>query len=203
MRVHSYVIEHDLGFAPNPFHRVCTLACCKPRIRKYAKLGELIIGTGATKPQKRGHLAYWMKVDEIITFDEYWERPEFRAKRPYMLGTRKQRYGDNIYHTNPATGQYDQEDSFHSELGGGMSVGNRGRDTGTTNRVLLGRDYAYWGGAGPKIPAALADFVVSGTGHKNHFDPERIAALEAWLTTLPERGYVAEPAHWQFLKDQS
>jgi hypothetical protein len=144
-----------------------------------------------------------MKIDEIISFDEYWSRPEFRAKRPYMTGTRKQRYGDNIYHTNPETGEYDQEDSFHSELGGGLSVGNRARDTGSTDRVLLGRNFAYWGGAGPKVPEALADFVVAGTGHKNHFAAERIAALEAWLATLSERGYVAEPAHWRFLKDQS
>ena len=37
MTLFSYVIEHDLGFAPNPFHGVCTLACCKPQIRKIAK----------------------------------------------------------------------------------------------------------------------------------------------------------------------
>ena len=43
----SYVIEHDLGFAPNPFHGACTLACCKPVIRKRAQLGDYILGTGA------------------------------------------------------------------------------------------------------------------------------------------------------------
>jgi hypothetical protein len=35
-----YVVKHDGGFAPNPFHGFCTLACCKPKIRKGAKEGD-------------------------------------------------------------------------------------------------------------------------------------------------------------------
>lgn len=69
MNVFTYVVEHDLGFAPNPFHGVCTLACCKPRIRRKAERGDIVLGTGAALPQLRGHLTYWMQVDEITTFD--------------------------------------------------------------------------------------------------------------------------------------
>ena len=82
MDVFSYVIEHDLGFAPNPFHGVCTLACCKPEIRKKAQVGDLILGMGAVKPKLSGHLCYWMWVDEVLSFDEYWADPRFRRKRP-------------------------------------------------------------------------------------------------------------------------
>ena len=32
--VYEYVMTSDSGFAPNPFHGTCTLACCKPKIRK-------------------------------------------------------------------------------------------------------------------------------------------------------------------------
>lgn len=32
--VYEYVMTSDSGFAPNPFHGACTLACCKPKIRK-------------------------------------------------------------------------------------------------------------------------------------------------------------------------
>ena len=32
-RVFSYVVVHDTGFSPNPFHGLLTLACCKPLIR--------------------------------------------------------------------------------------------------------------------------------------------------------------------------
>ena len=34
MIVYEYVMKCDTGFAPNPFYGTCTLACCKPRIRK-------------------------------------------------------------------------------------------------------------------------------------------------------------------------
>ena len=44
MRVFSYVVMHDSGFAPNPFHGHCTLACCKPKIRSQAKAGDIVIG---------------------------------------------------------------------------------------------------------------------------------------------------------------
>jgi hypothetical protein len=40
MQVYSYVIDHDPGFAPNPFHGICTLAGCKPKIRQYTEVGD-------------------------------------------------------------------------------------------------------------------------------------------------------------------
>lgn len=141
MTLFSYVIEHDLGFAPNPFHRVCTLACCKPQIRKVAKAGDLILGTGAAGPKLTGHLCYWMRVDELLTFDEYWNDHRFRRKKPVMTGTTYLRYGDNIYHHRRGGGGYEQEDSFHSLEDGSVSLGDLHRDTGTTDKVLIGREF--------------------------------------------------------------
>ena len=57
-----------------------------------------MLGTGAVKPKLRGHLTFWMRVDEVITFDEYWQDRRFRRKKPRMSGTTCLRYGDNIYH---------------------------------------------------------------------------------------------------------
>jgi hypothetical protein len=45
----TYVIARDFGFAPNPFHGVCTLATCKPGIRKSASVGDWILGIGGKK----------------------------------------------------------------------------------------------------------------------------------------------------------
>ena len=56
MKIHSYVIDHDLGFAPNPFYGVCTLAACKPRIRGHAKIGDYVIGTGSKRKNINGRL---------------------------------------------------------------------------------------------------------------------------------------------------
>lgn len=74
----SYIVARDFGFAPNPFHGVCTLATCKPKIRKLAALDEWIVGIG---PAERDHpLVYFMQVDERLTFNEYWADPRFFLK---------------------------------------------------------------------------------------------------------------------------
>jgi Nucleotide modification associated domain 2 len=195
--VFSYVIEHDLGFAPNPFHGACTLACCKPQIRKKAKIGDYVLGTGAVKPNLRGHLTFWMQVDEITTFDEYWNDVRFRRKKANMAGTTFLRYGDNIYHRDGGD-QYRQEDSFHSRDDGSVSLGDLKRDTGTTDKVLIGHRFAFWGREGLKMPDHLTCFLKSGPAHRCNFTEEQIEALLQWLNTLP-RGYLGEPAHWQFL----
>jgi hypothetical protein len=42
MRAYRYVIQHDEGSAPN-YEPPVTLAICKPRIRKGARAGDLVI----------------------------------------------------------------------------------------------------------------------------------------------------------------
>src|SRR6266853_812342 len=145
MRLYSYVIARDYGFAPNPFYGVCTLATCKPKIRATAKIGDWVIATGSKPNKLEGRLVYAMNVEEILTFDQYWEDPRFRQKRPLLNGSLKQRYGDNIYHRDKKTGKWVQENSHHSLVNGNPNPGNIKRDTGTTIRVLLGGKYGYWG----------------------------------------------------------
>lgn len=197
LKLHTYVIEHDLGFAPNPFFGACTLACCKPDIRIHAKLGHIVMGTGGAKAGRQGYLTYWMRVEEIISFDRFWDDPRFVLKKPEMRGSAMQRHGDNIYHRDRETGEWRWVDSFHSEPGGQLSASNLERDTGRTDRVLIGREFAYWGVRGPKIPDALADFVVKRQGWKCNFSRDRLAAMLAWLGTQPERGFLGEPADWE------
>jgi hypothetical protein len=93
MRLHSYIGEHDVGFAPNPFHGICTLSACKPPVRKYAKIGDYVIGTGTAKRRLQGRLVYLMKVSKIIGFDDYWIAPGFARKKAVMNGSFVQRYG--------------------------------------------------------------------------------------------------------------
>ena len=46
MKIYSYIVKRDYGFAPNPFYGYCTLATCKPVIRKHAEIGDIIVGIG-------------------------------------------------------------------------------------------------------------------------------------------------------------
>lgn len=174
---------------------ICTLANCKPQIRKAANVGDLIIGTGSADIDAASRLVYWMRVAEIVTFDEYWSTPQFGRKKPIMNGSLMQRYGDNIYYTG-ADGTYRQLNSFHSNEDGSLSIPNRARDTGTTSKVLIGGEFAYYGKAAPSIPLPLRFVVKIGPGHKCRFADSERAALEDWLETLPGRGYVDEPGRW-------
>ena len=139
-----------------------------------------------------------MRVEEIIPFDEYWADRRYGRKKPVMNGTTFLRYGDNIYHRD-SNGDYQQEYSFHSREDGSVSVGDLDRDTGTTNRVLLAREFAFWGRSGIKLPNELTRFVKKGPSHKCNFSAEEVQAFLHWLGTRPERGFIDEPAHWQFL----
>lgn len=55
MNCFRYKIEHDYGFAPNPFHGTLSLATCKGPIRqnKNLKVGDWIVGFGSEKREKR------------------------------------------------------------------------------------------------------------------------------------------------------
>lgn len=59
MRVHTYVIAVDSGGAPNYDAPAVTLAVCKPRIRKKARIGDLVLPspttgpTGDSRPRRR------------------------------------------------------------------------------------------------------------------------------------------------------
>ncbi|MCC5611624.1 hypothetical protein LC612_34055 [Nostoc sp. CHAB 5834] len=201
MMVYSYVIEHDLGFAPNPFHGYCSLATCKPDIRKAAKVGDIIIGTGATSTGLSQNMVYWMEVGEITDFDRYGLERRFRAKRPDMAAPGKvERYGDNIYTRDPDNGSFNQAFSFHSNADGSCNEANLKRDTAKTQRVLIGREFAYFGVGAPKISENMHDLIKKGPGHKCRFTPERAQIFKDWAKQQAGRGYLGKPTHWQFLK---
>lgn len=199
MRLHSYIVEHDLGFAPNPFHGVCTLAACKPRIRRYATVGDYVIGTGSKKRQLQGRLIYIMRIAEIIDFDDYWDDPRFWRKKPVMNGSVSQRYGDNIYHRQQRGGPWLQEDSFHSLEGGLPNLENLRIDTGSTDRVLIADRFIYWGGEGPQIPLKFEELIQKTQGHKSIDDKIKISAFVEWASSMGQDNTVmGDPCEWRF-----
>src|SRR6266511_3800618 len=170
-RLFSYVVLRDFGFAPNPFHGVCTLATCKPLIRKNVEIGDYVLGTGTVQCFPPGQVIYAMGVTEAMFFDHYWVDPRFALKRPFLHGSIKSQYGDNIYHR---VGElWVQEDSHHSYPGGVQNDHNLGRDT-SVDRVLISTHFTYWGGGGPVVPTRFRewgefDIVHEGIGHQCRF----------------------------------
>jgi hypothetical protein len=116
-----------------------------------------------------------------------------------MNGSRMQQYGDNIYYKNSENGEWHQANSFHSAEDGSLSPPNIERDTGITERVLIGQNFSYWGVEGPLIPEALGDFVHTTQGHRCRYKPDRIAAFLAWLDSVPRPIMIGRPANWPAL----
>ena len=63
VKLMAYIVRHDSGFSPNPFGGVCTLACCKPAIRRSAE------GNGRFVSQTT-HFATELRKDGLISNKE-------------------------------------------------------------------------------------------------------------------------------------
>lgn len=163
--LYTYVIARDFGFAPNPFHGVCTLATCKPGIRKSAKVGDWILGIGGKKlgsAYKKCILL--MRVSEKISFQNYWDDSRFVLKKPCRNGSHVKMLGDNIYHKN-VNDEWIQEDSHHSNADGTTHQINLGRDTGASDQVLISSFFFYFGEKAVLVDLESIDYV-SGLGFK-------------------------------------
>lgn len=179
--VYFYVVNYDLGFAPNPFDGVCTLACCMPTVRRTARLGDWIVGMGGRALKATGSCIYAMRVDGDLSFDQYWASERFRGKRPARNGSRKKMVGDNIYHRDPATGLWLQENSVHSRLDGGQDALNTRHDT-QTDRILFSDKFFYFGASAPAVPPAMLKQIgfKNGRGHRK-YDLKKCGSFLAWV----------------------
>lgn len=157
-RVFIYPMSYDLGFAPNPYNGFCTLACCKPRIRRVAKTGDWVIGMGGTKLRAAGRCVFAMRVTEAMTFDQYSTDPRFLTRRPVRNGTRKKLVGDNVYSRASIEDAWLQADCVHSLEDGTQCQANTDHDT-QTNRVLISDHFIYFGSSAPSVPQWLLEDV--------------------------------------------
>ena len=106
-------------------------------------------------------------------------------------------FGDNVYHHDTANDGWIQERSFHSDENSLHGEGNLRRDTGSTDRVLIGRDFAYWGAEGPRPPEQFKEFIWTGRGQVyNVQNEERKEAFIVWLQSQSDRGLINDPADW-------
>jgi hypothetical protein len=200
--LYSYVVARDYGFAPNPFFGVCTLATCKPKIRKAATVGDWVMGTGSKQHNREKHVVFAMRVTCAMTFEGYWSHPNFQTKKVNLRGSKKQAFGDNIYSRDGASGDWCQANSHHSFHDGSPNPLNVTADTGT-NRILLSDDFVYWGGSGPELPNQFLCYGpyhesdCAGRGQRNNFPAQIVEGLISWIRSLNESGYCGEPLDWR------
>lgn len=190
MRLYKYVITRDFGFAPNPYYGACTLATCKPKIRKTAQINDWIAGFGGSATPVKGCLVYMMKVSKKITFDEYWKDELFNKKKPTFSKSGKASYGDNIYHHNEK-GEWIQENSHHS-FENGVNYTNLNKDT-SQDAVLISDKFWYFGNNACRLPIQFNSTIYSGRAHKIEDKEIIIKSLVDWLEINFEEGINGRP----------
>ena len=176
MNCFRYKIEHDWGFAPNPFHGTLTLATCKGDIRGCKELhkGDWIVGFGSKSMGNLGKMIYAMRIDDMLTFDQYYARRKFIQ--------------DECAHSH-------DDWSFYQE--------HYDRDT-KCDKVLLSNTFYYFGDHCIDIPEdyfyiRLGDSDMR--GNMKYTDlvgkDAKIQAFVDWLESSFEPGIHGDPCNWK------
>lgn len=193
--LYSYVLRFDDGAAPNPFWNICSLAICKPKIRKQAKVGDWVVGTGSANskisPNRTrdfaGKLVYAMKVSKTMSFQRYdsFCKEELTNKIPSWYSRDwRMRLGDCIYEY--LGGKLPRvRKGVHTER-------NRKKDLSGT-RVLLSNNFYYFGSEPVVIPDNLRTIVQPGQGHKKTDNTVILMRLEEWLSQFEANKIYSEP----------
>lgn len=201
MKCWRYKLDHDYGFAPNPFWGIMTLATCKEQLRKSSNLqiGDWIVGLGSKSMGNIGHMIYAMKVEQIITFDEYWNNPIYACKRPVTNGTLCQMYGDNVYHTDQRTGNMIQEHCAHSISSNEPNMGHYKSDISGKN-VILSKEFYYFGDHCPLLPKEynyISNIHNRGNRQYSDLSEEQVKSFVSWLESKYTVGIHGDPCNWK------
>ena len=187
MSIYSYVLRYDDGVAPNPFHDVCTLAICKPKIRKYASKNDWVIGTGSrdnvNKYDNIPRIIYAMKIEDKKSLTDYFDDPKFLNKRPKWNSPKPSDWtGDNIYEMK--NGKVIQHPSVHSN-GNNEDEESKLHDLSGEN-VLISRNFWYWGKNALILPDDFSQFPKKGQSHKIITNENLIKKFEEWVHIQPK-----------------
>lgn len=171
MRLFSYTVAYDYGSAPNPYFNVCTLAICKPVIRRVAEVGDWIAGLSGNK------LVYAMLVTKKLTLSDYDVhcRQYLPGKIPdWTSGNYSRIVGDCIYDYSEGERPLLRE-SVHDD-------GNIESDLGG-EYALLSDDFYYFGDKEIELPVKFGD-IRHGRGHKSNVNDPYKNDFVIWLRGL-------------------
>jgi len=144
---------------------------------------------GGARLKATGRCIYAMRITETMTFNDYWTDTRFLDKRPVRTGSSTMMVGDNIYHRDDTDTPWQQIDSHHSNPDGTINPLNVDKDT-SADRVLISRDFYYFGKAAPLVPKAI----LQGLGYKNgighrKFNSGQSEAFLVWFRNEHRRGH--------------
>lgn len=179
MTLFSYVIRHDGGSAPNPFHGICTLVICKPVIRRTAKINDWVVGLGGKNSpigDASGQVVYAMKITKEMSMEEYdtFCQKNYHEKIPdWDSGDYMKRIGDCIYDFSGRQSNPKIRKAVHTEKNMETDLGGR--------RALLSTEFYYFGNNPEPLPDNLKGIIKQGQGHRSSSNDEYIEDFIEWI----------------------
>lgn len=195
-KIYSYVLRYDDGGAPNPYGGLCTLAICKPQIRRNAEIGDWVVGTGSKNARCNdgntydlsNHLTYAMKITDVKSFKEYDDfcNSDIPSKIPiWSSKVWPEKMGDCIYDYNAANAVPLQRAGVHKLV-------NMDHDLNGKN-VLLSNHFYYFGEAAIEIPDHLETIIKRHQGHRKITNTNIIFQFEEWISKYESNKLYGEP----------
>jgi hypothetical protein len=179
-RLFTYTIPIDDGAAPNPFQGMCSLAICKPGIRRVAKTGDWVAGLGskdAPSGDLSARLVYAMRVEMVVSLREYDERApeEWPHRIPDIRSLDlSKRLGDCIY---------DYSQRIPNQRPGVHGVESVETDLGGEN-ALISRYFFYFGSSAIKLPDDLLPICHQTQGHRSDSNAPYFDQFVSWIRNL-------------------
>jgi hypothetical protein len=196
-------MTRDYGFAPNPFGGYCTLATCKPHIRKKAEIGDWIIGTGSKEINLVNRLIYLMQVSEKLPLEVYWEDPRFQFKKPILNGSLVTIHGDNVY-SKDERGEWKQTICQHSHADFTTNIEHLKNDT-SGEFVLVSDCFYYFGHNHLEVPEPFLGVCCE---LRDYCSPKKLnpilcGAFLNWVSVNFTIGIHGKPIDWRLYNQLS
>jgi len=140
--LYSYLQTIDNGGAPCVSNELLSLAICKPKIRKRAKVGDLIVSFAAKAMKlncEKPQMIWMAKVTQVVTMKEYYNL--YSERRDCI-------YDDNL---NLLNNPFHYCSNIETDLGG--------------ENVLLSDDFVYFGVNHIDIDEIFLEIVPKVQGH--------------------------------------
>jgi hypothetical protein len=201
VRLFSYKMTNDSGFAPNPFFGVLTMATCKPGMRKSKRRGDWIAGFTSKKlcgdEIGEERLVYLMQVTGKIPISDYFSHPDFQKKIPDLShDVFVHKAGDNIY--KPHVDGFTQlENKNHTDEHVGHDLSGE-YVLISTRFYYFGRESLAFGNGPQQIPRDLRPKIPTNQtaqGDLTH-DSERAEKFINFVTSRYEVGVHSAPHKW-------
>lgn len=201
IRLFSYKMTHDTGFAPNPFHGILTLANCKPYMRKTKQKGDWIAGFSSVElnGDKVGEerLIFLMKVTDKVKYCQYWDNPVYKNKIPDVRSSdRINKAGDNIY--EPLIADARLPEDFKQINNKHHKTEDKKIKDINGNNVLISDYFFYFGSMPVRIPKEFSPDIPKGStryGKRTH-DPIRAYRFIKYIKDNYRTGKINNPYSW-------